>query len=127
MRVLVLIAAVTAVLLLAIFLLPENAQRTVGPITTREMFEELVVDRPIAGGEGWIDLIVRSDRTFSGIRSDGLKVNGLWYFERGNFCREPIIEGKSLGWDCQIVSVDGNDITFIRKGGKGKKVKYSFK
>ncbi|MFQ5775429.1 MAG: hypothetical protein ACE5GS_12985 [Kiloniellaceae bacterium] len=100
----------------------------VGPITTREEFEKLVVDRPVAGGDrGWDSIVIHSDGTMSGTRSDGVRLSGPWHFEGGYFCREPILNGESMGWDCQIVSVDGNEVAFARNRGKGKKVKYSFR
>jgi hypothetical protein len=99
-----------------------------GPIATREEFEELVVDRPVEGGDrDWVNLEIHSDGTMSGRRSDGVEISGPWYFSGGYFCREPLLDGKSVGWDCQMVSVEGNEVAFARNRGKGRKVTYSFR
>ena len=102
-----------------------NSKWSVEIIRTLQAFEENVVDRPFAG-RGWTT-VIQSDETLTGIREDGSQLSGSWDFKDGYFCRELIIDGKSMGWDCQIVSVSGNEVTFARQRGKGEKVTYRFK
>ncbi len=102
-----------------------NSKWSVEIIRTLQAFEENVVDRPFAG-RGWTT-VIQSDETLTGIREDGSQLSGSWDFKDDYFCREPIIDGKSMGWDCQIVSVSGNEVTFARQRGKGEKVTYRFK
>ncbi len=97
-----------------------------GTISTREEFENLVVGRPLTNADGTVRIVLNADGTMSGTRADGARLSGPWYFDDGYFCREPTYRGKSLGWDCQVVTIDGNDVTFHRDRGTGKRVKYRF-
>ena len=98
-----------------------------GPITTRDEFYKLVADRPITGWNGPENFVLRSDGTMTGMLRSGATLSGPWYFDDGYFCREVIADQKSYGWDCQVVNIDGNEVTFVRKRGKGDKRKYVIK
>lgn len=97
------------------------------PITTADVFHEAIVDRPLAGGERWTQITIKSDGTMAGLHADGAILTGSWAFENGSFCREAIVDGASFGSDCQTVSVDGDSIIFGRNRGRGEQVSYYFR
>lgn len=89
-------------------------------ITTEAEFRQLVVDRDLDGGE----LRIRSDAggKLEGT-SRGRSFSGTWKWVDDTYCRQVFSRGQDLGYDCQAVFVDGDTVTFIRKKGKGQKVK----
>ncbi|NNG06026.1 MAG: hypothetical protein HKM95_18240 [Inquilinus sp.] len=121
MRVLLVWAIAAALLSAGCALAPRT------PIATAEDFRARVVDRPLEGGEGWNRLVIQSDGTMTGLRADGATLSGSWTFENGYFCREAIVDGASLGTDCQTVSIDGDSAVFHRDGGRGERISYTFK
>jgi hypothetical protein len=95
-----------------------------GAISTREEFERRVVGRQLANPDGTVRIVLNADGTMSGTRGDGARLSGPWYFDDGYFCREPSFGGKSQGWDCQVVTIEDDELIFHRNRGTGERVKY---
>ena len=106
----------------------ERAGSAVGTvaISTPEEFERRVVGRRLTNPEGTVRIVLNADGTMSGTREDGARLSGPWYFDDGYFCREPSFGGNSQGWDCQVVTIEGDGLTFHRDHGTGERVKYRF-
>jgi hypothetical protein len=113
-------------------LLGESPRAQTGPtsantaISTPEEFHALVAGRRMTNDREWVEFVLEPNGTMSGKRADGTKLSGPWYFKDGLFCRESTVGKRSQGWDCQIVTVNGDEVTFHRKRGTGKRAVYRF-
>ena len=90
-------------------------------ITTKQGFRNLVAGRTFSNelGSG----MCLGDGTMTG-EFDGRRLTGYWYWEDRFFCRDIRLGGRYLDSDCQIVFIAGDELTVIRKRGKGETVTY---
>lgn len=78
---------------------PSPAQALLGP----------ALDRPITTGDS--SFILHSDGRLSGDAS------GTWIVENGQYCRTIVEPKKWAGSQCQDVTIEGDQITFVRPNG----------
>ena len=90
-------------------------------ITTKQGFGNLVAGRTFTNelGSG----MCLGDGTMTG-EFDGRKLTGYWYWEDQFFCRDIRLGDRHLDSDCQIVFISGDELTVIRKRGKGETETY---
>lgn len=79
-------------------------------------FTAVIVGKKMEKGKDWVQ--INADGTLNG-SFGGRKAKGAWNWQKGFFCRNIILGGKTLGSDCQIVQSDGSQAEFIREQGKG--------
>ncbi|MBS0126325.1 dihydrodipicolinate reductase [Thetidibacter halocola] len=85
-------------------------------VTDRDTFIRLVngkvLTRPL------VKLRVAPDGSIAG-KGAGWDVNGAWTWKNGYFCRDLIWGGDDLGYNCQRVLANGNQIRFVADQGQG--------
>lgn len=86
-------------------------------ITTEEEFRRIAEDKEQHAGWGYV--ITRKDGSIRGFYK-GKFVSGEWSWEGEYYCRNVMIDTRDLGHDCQVVTVSGNKLTYIRKKGAGQ-------
>ncbi len=87
-------------------------------ITTEKEFRELVVGRLHTGELGTVT--VKNDNNVTGT-IQGKSLTGLWNWTDGTYCRTVEVGGRNLGFDCQVVLISGDRVTYVRNNGKGKR------
>jgi len=85
-------------------------------VTSRDAFVALVKGREI--NRFGIRLTVTPEGQIAG-RAFGGKVTGAWDWNGGYFCRDLFYAGNDLGFNCQLVQVDGDRIRFTSDRGTG--------
>lgn len=73
-----------------------------------------------------VDLQVSPGGTISG-KGAVWKVKGSWEWQGGYFCRTLNWGGDDLGFNCQMVSRDGNRIRFTADKGAGEAADFTLK
>ena len=53
-------------------------------------------------------------------RAFGRQVTGNWRWQQGYFCRDLFFGGDDLGFNCQMVLVNGSTIRFVADQGQGE-------
>lgn len=86
-------------------------------IKKESQFLEAVADKELVGTNA--KLTIGSDGKISGQQSNGTKFAGAWVWNKRFWCRTLVVGGNQVPQDCQKVTVDGNQVTFIRNKGKG--------
>ena len=87
-------------------------------ITTEKEFREKVVGMKNTSERGYS--IIHEDGSITG-SFNGRDLTGNWTWEGEYFCRSVKLGDKELPDDCQIVTVSGDKVTFIRNRGEGKR------
>ncbi|SLN67091.1 hypothetical protein ROJ8625_03428 [Roseivivax jejudonensis] len=87
------------------------------PVTDRARFLELVQGRTLS--RPLVNLQVGADGTISGSGA-GWNVSGSWSWQDGYFCRDLNWGGDDLGYNCQLVTADGDRIRFTEDRGAGR-------
>ena len=90
-------------------------------ITTEQAFRDLLVGRKLSIENGYS--ILHEDGSLGGEFGES-PLTGTWSWEGKFLCRIARHGNKNLGLDCLAVAVSGDNVTFTRKKGKGKKVTY---
>ena len=85
-------------------------------VTSRSQFEQLVDGRELR--RFGIRLTVTSQGDIIG-RAFGSDVTGAWTWQDGFFCRDLFFGGDDLGYNCQLVQVDGSTLRFTTDRGAG--------
>lgn len=80
-------------------------------------FNAQVVGKSLVYGDG--TKISIGNGTLKGKTGKGDKIIGAWNWQGKFFCRNIQIGSNKLPTDCQAVVIDGDQISFIRKKGKG--------
>ncbi|SDX14567.1 hypothetical protein SAMN05444358_103155 [Ruegeria halocynthiae] len=86
-------------------------------IKKENQFLDAVAGKTLSGNEAI--LVISADGKLTGKLKDGRKVAGAWVWSKRFWCRNLVVGGKALPQDCQTVSLDGDQVTFIRNKGKG--------
>ena len=92
-------------------------------IKTEAQFQKQVVGAKISNNGTW--LVLSNDGKLTGKTAKGDKMNGVWKWNQGFFCRNLLIGKKELGSDCQVVAIDGNEVQFTREQGKGDAIVFT--
>jgi len=87
-------------------------------ISDRAVFVNAVGGKDLRIALYGLTLNVRDDGTISG-RAAGWDVTGTWSWDNGYFCRDMDWSGYDIGYNCQLVEVDGNRIRFTVDQGSG--------
>ncbi|WP_425043238.1 hypothetical protein [Primorskyibacter sp. S87] len=61
-----------------------------------------------------------ADGSMSGKLKSGKSFAGAWKWSGKYLCRNVAVGGEELGTDCQKIEVDGNQVRYTRKKGKGE-------
>jgi hypothetical protein len=85
-------------------------------VSSRESFVALVQGRELR--RFGIRLTVTPDGEIVG-RAFGSEVTGDWDWENGYFCRDLFWGGEDLGFNCQLVQVNGGTLRFTTDQGQG--------
>ncbi len=86
-------------------------------VDDKNMFVSLMQDRALK--RLGITVQVTEDGRING-RAFGYDVSGVWNWEGGYFCRDLSWGGDPLGFNCQMVQVNGNTVRFISDRGAGQ-------
>ena len=86
-------------------------------IMTEQEYRDAVVGKRFASKHGYF--VVHDDGTMTGNFRSG-KLVGKWTWKDQFFCRSGKVGDTKLGWDCQVIFMQGDTMTSIRKKGKGK-------
>ncbi len=86
-------------------------------IKKESQFLETVADKELVGTNA--KFTITSDGKISGQQSNGTKFVGAWAWNKRFWCRTLVVGGNQVPQDCQKVTVEGNQVTFIRDKGKG--------
>jgi hypothetical protein len=85
-------------------------------VSSRDTFVALVQDRELR--RFGIRLSVTPDGEISG-RAFGTPVTGEWNWDGGYFCRDLFFGDEDLGFNCQLVQVNGETLRFTSDQGTG--------
>ena len=85
-------------------------------VTDKTQFIQLVDGRTLS--RPLVKLEVRSDGRIDGTGM-ALRVSGGWGWEQGYFCRDLVWGSEDLGYNCQVVSFDGERVRFHSDKGTG--------
>ncbi|MDG4650550.1 dihydrodipicolinate reductase [Roseibacterium sp. SDUM158017] len=105
-------AGLTAFLLSA----GEGAAEEFDQVSSRDTFVSLIEGRELR--RFGIRLTVSPDGRIQG-RAFGAPVTGQWDWDGGFFCRDLYWGSENLGFNCQLVQVDGETIRFTTDQGQG--------
>jgi hypothetical protein len=86
-------------------------------VTTRDTFVSLVEGRELR--RLGIRLTVTGDGRIVG-RAFGTEVTGQWEWDGGYFCRDLFYGQRDLGFNCQLVQVNGATMRFTSDQGTGQ-------
>lgn len=92
-------------------------------IKKENKFIESVAGKKLVSGNTW--LIVTPGGKIEGVGRNNAKITGAWVWSQKFFCRNVVVGNKKFPEDCLTVSVDGNQVTFVRNKGKGDPVVYT--
>ena len=115
---LVFLTAMALVLSISVSVDAKSSERK---ITTEEEFRRIAEDKKQIAS--WGHVITRKDGSMRGF-FNGRFISEEWTWEGQYYCRDVTIGVKNLGYDCQVVTVSGNKITYIRNKGSGQKTTY---
>ncbi|ETX28467.1 hypothetical protein [Roseivivax isoporae] len=87
------------------------------PVTDRGDFVDLVVGKTLT--RPLVSLSVTEDGAISGTGA-GWDVTGQWTWQDGYFCRDLNWGGDDLGYNCQLVTADGDRVRFTSDRGSGQ-------
>lgn len=104
--------ATAATALLASPALAEGFQK----VHDRNKFVSLIQDRELK--RLGISVKVTEDGRIKG-SAFGYDVSGVWSWDGGYFCRDLSWGGDPLGFNCQMVQVNGKTVRFISDRGTG--------
>ena len=85
-------------------------------VSSREAFVSLIEGRELR--RFGIRLTVSSDGAIEG-RAFGTRVTGQWDWDGGYFCRDLYFGNEDLGFNCQLVQVNGETLRFTTDQGAG--------
>ena len=86
-------------------------------VVSRDTFVTLVQGRELR--RFGIRLTVTDDGAIRG-RAFGTAVTGQWDWENGYFCRDLFFGEEDLGFNCQLVQVNGETLRFTSDQGAGQ-------
>jgi len=78
-------------------------------ISDRDTFVQTVNGKDLRIPLYGLTLNVRQDGTITG-RAVGYDITGTWDWENGYFCRDMDWSGYEIGYNCQLVEIDGDRI-----------------
>ena len=85
-------------------------------VSSRDTFVSLVQGRELR--RFGIRLTVSADGAITG-RAFGTPVSGQWNWNDGYFCRDLFYGEEDLGFNCQLVQVNGETLRFTTDQGQG--------
>jgi hypothetical protein len=85
-------------------------------VSSRDSFVSLVQGKELR--RFGIRLTVSADGAIQG-RAFGTPVTGAWDWENGYFCRDLFFGDDDLGFNCQLVQVNGETLRFTSDQGQG--------
>jgi hypothetical protein len=85
-------------------------------VASRDSFVSLVQGRELR--RFGIRLTVSPDGAITG-RAFGTQVTGRWDWNNGYFCRDLFYGDENLGFNCQLVQVNGETLRFTTDQGQG--------
>ncbi len=85
-------------------------------VSSRDSFVSLVQGRELR--RFGIRLTVSPDGAIRG-RAFGSEVSGQWDWNNGYFCRDLFFGEEDLGFNCQLVQVNGETLRFTTDQGQG--------
>lgn len=103
-------------LVVAMAALPQTALAELKRIDDRSEFVQLVAGKTLS--RPLVKLQVSLDGRISG-RGVRWDVTGTWSWKNGFFCRDLDWGGDDLGYNCQEVKANGNEIRFTSDRGAG--------
>ena len=86
-------------------------------IMTEQEYRDAVVGKRFASKHGYF--VVHEDGTTTG-KFGSNKWTGKWAWEGNFFCRSGKMGNRKVPRDCQVILMQGDTMTAIRKKGKGK-------
>jgi|GEM_PF-4379851 len=94
-----------------------------GNITTEQDFLEQVAGKRLVDGNSWV--IINPDGTVEGVGPDQQPVSGSWSWSETFYRRSIHFDGKDLPEDLQVVSIDGDRVSFAHQRGAGETITWS--
>ncbi|MEX0278905.1 MAG: hypothetical protein AB3N19_15400 [Ruegeria sp.] len=92
-------------------------------IRKESQFLEAIVGKKLVNGGTW--LVISPDGKLEGVAPNNVKIKGAWVWNKKFWCRNVVAGQKSFPEDCLKVSVDGNQVKFVRNKGKGDAISYT--
>lgn len=80
-------------------------------------FVAQVAGRTLTNDHGKI--VIRADGTLSG-KYNGESYTGAWKWSKNYWCRNAKLGNKSIGTNCHVIRVGGDQLLLIRDKGKGR-------
>lgn len=109
-------SAAAGVAMLTLATAAEAVAETLSVVSDRDNFVELVNGKELR--RFGITLNVTPDGQIIG-RAFGTPVSGAWEWENGYFCRDLFWGQQDLGFNCQLVQIDGARMRFTSDQGTG--------
>ena len=94
-----------------------RASDSLTAVSTEETFVSLLEGRELS--RLGIRLTVTPDGQIVG-SAFGTEVTGQWSWDAGYFCRDLFYGERDLGYNCQLVQIDGNRMRFTSDQGAGQ-------
>lgn len=96
---------------------------TANDIRKESQFLESVAGKKLESGGTW--LIVTPDGKIEGVGRNNVKIKGAWVWNKKFWCRNVVAGQKKFPEDCLEVSIDGNQVKFVRSKRKGDAIVYT--
>ncbi len=109
--------ALAAGLFATLFVSDTAASEQFTVVASRDTFVSLVSGRELR--RFGITLTVTADGDIEG-RAFGTPVTGEWAWDEGYFCRDLFWGDENLGFNCQLVQVNGERLRFTSDQGTGQ-------
>jgi hypothetical protein len=106
----------SAVLIGGVTMADAASAENMSVVSSRDTFVALVQDRELR--RFGIRLSVTPDGEING-RAFGTPVTGEWNWDGGYFCRDLFFGDEDLGFNCQLVQVNGETLRFTSDQGTG--------
>ncbi|MDE0203137.1 MAG: hypothetical protein OXK73_11970 [Rhodospirillaceae bacterium] len=92
-----------------------------GRIESEEQYRAALVGKKVDLGNGYA--VSHADGRITG-KVGNKRLTGKWAWKGKYFCRIVRLDGEKMPFDCQVQIISGDELTVIRKKGKGKRVTY---
>ena len=92
-----------------------------GRIMNEEQFRAALVGKKIDLGGGYV--VTHEDGKLTG-KVGNKKLTGKWAWKGEYYCRIVRLDGEKMPFDCQVIIISGDELTIVRKKGKGEQIVY---
>jgi len=86
-------------------------------ITSKKQFLDEIAGRKLVQEDSWV--IISPDGKVTGKGPGNGMIVGAWVWDDVYYCRKIVIDGEPLPRNCQVVTRDGDTVSFFHDKGAG--------